>query len=129
MPIRVVAAESGLVGALGPGALRQRWGVAPSRWKRAVQLLVPVGDVPGWPIAVDNAHRLVGGVGYLVEAARRNEHSLTGADAFPLGAETHFAPAGDYEVDLFLFLVVPGRLPAVGFERDLAHAEVLGLDG
>ena len=46
-----------------------------------------------------------------------------------LFAEAHFAGAFDDEVDLFLLLVVPGHLAAVGLQRDVADGEVGGLDG
>src|SRR5687767_5630325 len=60
--------------------------------------------------------------------AGRNVDGLAGRDRLALFPEAHLAGSLDDEVDLLLLLVVPWHLAAVGIQRHISHAEVLGLD-
>ena len=46
-----------------------------------------------------------------------------------LVAQAHLGRALDDEIHLLLLLVVPGNLPSVGVQSDIAEREVCGLDG
>src|SRR4051812_27723266 len=88
-----------------------------------------MGYIAGRSVAVEHAHGRRAGVRELVEDGRRNVDDLAGGHLDTLFAETHFARAFDDVIDLFLLLVMPRHLAAVGLQRDVAHGEVGGLNG
>ena len=88
-----------------------------------------MGDITGRAIAIDHAERGLADVGELVEDAGRDVNHLPRGQGLALRAEAHFASAFDDEVNFLLFLIVPRHLAALGLERDIAHAEILRLDG
>src|SRR5438034_625634 len=88
-----------------------------------------MGDVSGGAVAVNHAAGRVAGVRELVEDAVRDVNGLAGGYGLAFFAEAHLGGTFDDEVDLFLLLVVPGDLAAIGLEGDVAHAEAGGLDG
>src|SRR5579871_935964 len=61
--------------------------------------------------------------------AMRNVDCLAGGHRPAFLAETHLARAFDDEVDLFLVLIMPGDLSAVGLERHMPHRKIGCLDG
>ncbi len=108
----------------------QRRGIDAGLGQRAVQFLPPVGHVAGRSVAVKHAQRRVADVGQLVEHAGRDVDGLAGVVSVVRSSPRHiFAGAFDDEVDLFLLLVVPRHLAAVGLQGDVAHGEIGGLDG
>src|ERR1019366_5397325 len=117
------------LGALRVGAGGQRRDIDAGARERAIEFLAPVGYVAGRSVAIEHAQRGVADVGQLVELPVRNVDGLSGVQRHALLAEAHFAGAFDDEVDLFLFLVVPGHLPAVGLQGHVADGEVGGLYG
>jgi hypothetical protein len=95
-------------------------------WKGAIEFLTPVSDISGGAIAINHAHGSGAGVGELMENAVWNINGLAGFHCAPLLAKTHFAAAFDDEIDLFLILVVPRDLAAVGFQSYITQTEVSG---
>ncbi len=84
--------------------------------------------VAGRSVTVDHAARRFANIGQLMEHARRNVDGLSGVQNGALLAQAHLRRSFDEEVDLFLLLVVPGHLPAVRFQRDVAHGKIRRLD-
>src|ERR1035437_3280743 len=119
----------GLHGALGAGSGGESGNLAAGAGKRAVKFLAPVGDIAGGSVAVEHAQRGIADIGQLVEDLVRDVDGLPGVERHALFAEAHFAGAFDDEVDLFLLLVVPRHLPAVGLQGDVADGKISGLDG
>ena len=70
----------------------------------------------------------VADVGQLVEDAAGDVDGLSGGQSHALVTEAHLTVAFDDEVDFFLFLIVPGDLSSVGFERDIAGGKRGRLD-
>ena len=64
-----------------------------------------------------------------MENAGRNVNGLSAFHGDALRAEAHLAFSFDDEVDLLLFLVVPGNLTPFGLQSDVAHGKVGGLNG
>ena len=88
-----------------------------------------MSDVARGAITIDHLERRVANVRQLVKHAMRNENRLARRKRLPLFAQAHLAGSFDDEVNLLLVLVVPGNLPALWFQRDKSHAEILCLDG
>jgi len=88
-----------------------------------------MGDIARGSVDIDHAQRYIADVGELVEDAAGDIHGLSGGDGGALFAEAHFSSAFDDKVDLFLLLIVPGDLAAIGFECDVSCRESRGLDG
>ena len=101
----------------------------PALGRVPVEFLPPVGHVARRAVAVEHAQRRVADIGQLMEDLVRDVHRLPGVHDGALLAEAHFARALDDEIDLLLVLIVPGHLAAVGFQGDVAHGKMSGLDG
>jgi hypothetical protein len=115
-------------GALRLRSRRQRGRLDAGAGQRPVELLAPVRDISGRPVAVQHRHRGVAGVGKLVENARRDEHGLAGGHGLPLIAQAHLADPIEDDIHFFLLLIVPGHLSAARLQHDVAEAEVRRLD-
>ena len=61
--------------------------------------------------------------------ARRDVDGLPSAKNLPLFAQAHLGHAFEDKVNFLLVLVMPGHLATAGFERDVPHREVAGLNG
>jgi len=64
-----------------------------------------------------------------MENPARDVNHLPARHRLALLAETHLPRPLHDEIDLLLLLIVPRHLPALQIERDIAHAEILRLDG
>lgn len=80
-----------------------------------------MGDIAGRAVAVDQAQRHLPEVGHLVKHTRRDRDRLSRNQHCPLRAQAHLAGAFEHQVDLFLLLVVPRHLTAVGLEGHVSH--------
>src|SRR5262245_60909725 len=115
--------------ALCASAVRQRWRFNSSARKCSFQLLSPVRNVAGRPIAVNHLQGSVPGVCQLMKNTGRNIDGLSAHNGGTFGAEAHFARALQHKIDLFLFLVVPWNLAPFGLKSDISKREVPRLYG
>lgn len=97
--------------------------------KRPVEFLTPVSHVTSRTVAIDHAERSAADIRELMEDTRGNVNHLASSERLAFLAETHFAGSLDDEVNLFLLLIVPWHLTAIGIKSDIAHREVRGLNG
>jgi hypothetical protein len=77
---------------------------------------------------VEHAAALRREIGQLVKGTGWNVDGLAGGDDFALVTDADLRASVEYQVDLFLFVIVPGDLTSIRVEADHAHAEVGGLD-
>ena len=90
---------------------------------------MPMRYVAGRTVAVNHAHACGARVGELVINSGGNVDGLACFDRCSFGAQAHFALAFENQVNLFLLLIVPRHLAAMGLQCDAPHREALGLDG
>jgi len=87
-----------------------------------------MGDIARRAVAINHPHGRRTGIRELVKDSGRDIHSLPALYGRSLLSQTHLAAALDDKINLFLFLVVPGYLPAIRFQRDMSEREMSGLN-
>jgi len=97
--------------------------------ERAVKLLSPMRHISSGCVAIEHAHSGVTYVGDLMKDPWRDIDRLAAGDNLSFLSKAHFRPPLQNKIDLFLLLIMPRDLPAAGFQRDMTHGKMPGLDG
>ena len=113
---------------LGLRAGRERGGFHAGPGQRTLQFLAPVRHIAGRTVTVNHPQGGGAGVGELVENRGGNIDGLACFDRASFRAQAHLTLALENQVNLFLLLIVPRDLAAMGLERDAPHREIFCLD-
>src|ERR1035437_5643199 len=108
---------------------RERWRFDARPRQGAFQFLAPVGHVARRAVTVYHFERSIAQIGHLVKESGGDINRLTALHNQALAAQAHFPAALDDEINLFLGLIMPGHLAALGGQRHIADGEVPRLQG
>jgi len=114
---------------LWPRARREGRSSGTGAGERAVKLLPPMRHISSGCVTIEHAHRGVTYVGNLMEDPRRDIDRLAAGDNLSFLSKAHFRPPLKNKIDLFLLLIMPRDLTTAGFQRDMTHRKMPGLDG